>query len=365
MRAPSGRRFLQVELTLENNASESPIPAGWSAFTLTTLSGSSHAADRTSSTSSPCSDTTLALRASRTCSLAFDIAIDARPGSLAYQTGGRTISASFDAVSGPPMLCSEPSEESTVVACSDGCNNDGDPYLDCNDADCCTIRPDCPSGTYCGGSPIECVSGPEGTLDGCRDTCDNEGDDVFDCADSDCCDLVSCTADTFCGQQPDPFASLAFDSGIASIDPTKLRAGTNPCRAPVLVWVDYVNDGDTIEVSGPITGLVRMIGIDTPEVGRDGAPSECYADQAWSFAQALRGRQVWLTFDEECADQYGRHLAFVHVGPNSPDLFQRHVLRRGFGSSLVVSPNDSLSELFEHDEALAAQASAGLWAACP
>jgi endonuclease YncB( thermonuclease family) len=207
--------------------------------------------------------------------------------------------------------------------------------------------------------------GSEATLDGCRDACDNEGDDVIDCQDSDCCDLIACTPDTFCGAQPDPFTELSFHPDIASIDPSSLRAGSNPCRAPVLVYVGYVNDGDTMEVSGGIDGLVRMIGVDTPEVGRDGSPSECYGDEAASFAQALRGREVWLTFDAECVDQYQRHLAFVHIGPNSADLFQRHLLRRGFGTSLTVSPNDSLAELFEHDQALAAQASAGLWGSCP
>jgi len=207
--------------------------------------------------------------------------------------------------------------------------------------------------------------GAEGSLDGCRDACDNEGDDVIDCADSDCCDLVSCTSDTYCGQQPDPFASLDFHPAIASIDPSALRHGDNPCRAPVLVLVNYVNDGDTMEVSGALEGLVRMIGVDTPEVGRDGMPSECYGDEASAFSQALRGRQVWLTFDAECVDQFDRHLAYVHIGPNSRDLYQRHLLRRGFATALTVSPNDSLAPLFDHDQSLAAQAGAGLWSACP
>jgi len=48
--APSGRRFLQVELTLENSGSETAIAAGASAFRLTTIAGVSHTADRTAST---------------------------------------------------------------------------------------------------------------------------------------------------------------------------------------------------------------------------------------------------------------------------------------------------------------------------
>jgi hypothetical protein len=40
--------------------------------------------------------------------------------------------------------------ENTVAACSDGCSNDGDPYIDCDDYDCCPLRKDCPVTTACG-----------------------------------------------------------------------------------------------------------------------------------------------------------------------------------------------------------------------
>lgn len=40
--------------------------------------------------------------------------------------------------------------ESTAAACSDGCSNDGDVYIDCDDYDCCAVRDDCPADTACG-----------------------------------------------------------------------------------------------------------------------------------------------------------------------------------------------------------------------
>jgi hypothetical protein len=40
--------------------------------------------------------------------------------------------------------------ENTLAACSDGCSNDGDAYVDCNDFDCCPVRNDCPVTTSCG-----------------------------------------------------------------------------------------------------------------------------------------------------------------------------------------------------------------------
>jgi hypothetical protein len=43
-----------------------------------------------------------------------------------------------------------PGPENTLAKCSDGCSNDGDPYVDCNDYDCCPVRTDCPPTTSCG-----------------------------------------------------------------------------------------------------------------------------------------------------------------------------------------------------------------------
>ncbi|MCA9606839.1 MAG: hypothetical protein KC619_14635 [Myxococcales bacterium] len=40
--------------------------------------------------------------------------------------------------------------ENTTAACTDGCDNDGDPYVDCDDFDCCSVVT-CPMGTACYG----------------------------------------------------------------------------------------------------------------------------------------------------------------------------------------------------------------------
>lgn len=43
-----------------------------------------------------------------------------------------------------------PGAEDTLEACSDGCSNDGDPYIDCDDFGCCAARTNCPATTACG-----------------------------------------------------------------------------------------------------------------------------------------------------------------------------------------------------------------------
>lgn len=52
---------------------------------------------------------------------------------------------------GPPMVCDGGmAAEDTPAACMDGCSNDGDRFVDCEERDCCTVRTDCPATSYCG-----------------------------------------------------------------------------------------------------------------------------------------------------------------------------------------------------------------------
>lgn len=50
-------------------------------------------------------------------------------------------------VAGPVCI---PGAEASLAACSDGCSNDGDAYVDCDDYDCCPFRANCPATTACG-----------------------------------------------------------------------------------------------------------------------------------------------------------------------------------------------------------------------
>ncbi|MBN8614813.1 MAG: scavenger receptor cysteine-rich domain-containing protein [Deltaproteobacteria bacterium] len=94
--------------------------------------------------------------------------------------------------------CPSTSEEFGSSYCLDGCDNDGDLTIDCNDETCCGSI-ECPSGTVCGGGSCEPASFEEGSY--CFDGCDNDGDAVFDCNDSGCCASLegSCGSGTVCG----------------------------------------------------------------------------------------------------------------------------------------------------------------------
>lgn len=51
---------------------------------------------------------------------------------------------------GACVAACERGPETTLARCSDGCSNDGDTYVDCDDFDCCPVRKDCPVTTACG-----------------------------------------------------------------------------------------------------------------------------------------------------------------------------------------------------------------------
>lgn len=50
-------------------------------------------------------------------------------------------------------------------------------------------------------NPPMCRMGPENTVAACSDGCSNDGDNFVDCNDFDCCNLVACGPNTSCGRR--------------------------------------------------------------------------------------------------------------------------------------------------------------------
>ncbi len=152
---------------------------------------------------------------------------------------------------GPPvdaavLACATTGPENTVAACSDGCDNDGDRFADCNDYDCCSLVT-CGSDTACGRRsdagpradayvPACSTTGPENTTAACSDGCDNDGDRFADCDDFDCCSVVSCGSDTSCGRRSD--AGPPVDAAVLAC------ATTGPENTVAACSDGCDNDGD-------------------------------------------------------------------------------------------------------------------------
>ncbi|MEZ5077068.1 MAG: thermonuclease family protein [Solirubrobacterales bacterium] len=130
-------------------------------------------------------------------------------------------------------------------------------------------------------------------------------------------------------------------------------------RAPVV----RVVDGDTFEarVGGAVED-VRLIGVDTPETVKPGAPVECFGPQASRFAhRLLAGRTVRLVFGAERRDKYGRLLAYAYLDER---MVNAALVRRGLARTLAITPNTRFAERFARLEREAARASRGLWDVC-
>lgn len=117
-------------------------------------------------------------------------------------------------------------------------------------------------------------------------------------------------------------------------------------------------DGDTIEIRGGET--VRLLGIDTPELG------EPYADEAkWALYDWVAHKPLRLEFDEEERDIYNRLLAFVYVETeeNGWVLVNAEIIRAGLATLLFIPPNGRYRDYFNAALEEAQLVRSGMWGA--
>ena len=130
--------------------------------------------------------------------------------------------------------------------------------------------------------------------------------------------------------------------------------------------VSYVIDGDTFNcyINGEKV-KVRMIGVDTPESVNETNPElNCEQGKIASnyTKENLSNRPVWLVYDKEPQDRYGRHLAYVYLDESLTDMYQEHLLRDGMAVCMKISPNTKYANHFAEIEQEAKTNNAGFWA---
>jgi endonuclease YncB( thermonuclease family) len=133
-----------------------------------------------------------------------------------------------------------------------------------------------------------------------------------------------------------------------------------PRRIDERVRVKHVVDGDTLVLTDG--RKLRLIGIDTPEIGRGGFNDEPYARPARSALQALvqsPGRVVGLSYDRERTDHYGRTLA--HLFLTNGDNVTARLLAQGVGPQLVIPPNHDYLGCYLAAEREAFRKQRGIW----
>lgn len=127
------------------------------------------------------------------------------------------------------------------------------------------------------------------------------------------------------------------------------------------VTLKRVVDGDTIIVTNENQEefRVRLIGIDTPEsVHPDEDKNTVEGQQASEYTkkQLIKGQTLYLEFDQEPQDKYGRTLAYVwldnRVDPTNiediaKNMYNAKLIVDGYAVAKKFPPNTKYADIFE------------------
>lgn len=127
------------------------------------------------------------------------------------------------------------------------------------------------------------------------------------------------------------------------------------------VTLKRVVDGDTIVVlkSNQEEIRVRMIGVDTPEsVHPDETKNTTEGDvaSAYTKSQLKQGQTLYLEYDEEPLDRYGRTLAYVWLQKDIDSTDLNDIQTKMYNAKLIIDgyavakrfpPNTKYATIFE------------------
>lgn len=183
---------------------------------------------------------------------------------------------------------------------------------------------------------------------------------------------VGCAVD---GGAPPGGLDAARDAS-AGADEAAVAAPAGWPTPPPAAWeatVTHLTDGDTLWVTvgdrapeghGPGDELkLRLLRIDTPELGRDGRADECLAVAAREHLADLVpvGSRVLAAHDVERRDRYGREL--VHLWSTDGRWVNGAMLADGFARVVTFPPNVAHTDAVLAAERSAREAGRGLWSA--
>lgn len=130
------------------------------------------------------------------------------------------------------------------------------------------------------------------------------------------------------------------------------------------VAVQRVVDGDTLYLEDG--RRIRMIGLNSPELGKRGRADEPFAVAARQRLEALvaaNDGRVGVLPGKDDRDDYGRTLA--HVYSARGENLEERLIAEGLGFLVAVAPNVDLVSCQQVAERHARQAGAGLWKKSP
>lgn len=150
------------------------------------------------------------------------------------------------------------------------------------------------------------------------------------------------------------------------------RKETIPCR------VLDVYDGDTFSCDLNGNGRIdkphehiRLLGVDSPEMhysrknstyGSAQPQDEPFAPQASQWlTERIHHRMVYLEYDHQQQDRYGRTLAYVYTQPLETRSLNQQLLEAGLSRTLFIGKNRRYETAFRQAEHAARQAGKHIW----
>lgn len=124
-----------------------------------------------------------------------------------------------------------------------------------------------------------------------------------------------------------------------------------------------ITDGDTITVNDGTQDIcVRLIGVDTPEsVSPDEEKNTEEGKEASKWTtNLLENKKVWLEYDMELVDDYGRTLAYVYL-EDGVTMVNKELLSNGIARVMTIEPNIKYAPEFKEVEAAAKKEKMGFW----
>lgn len=143
--------------------------------------------------------------------------------------------------------------------------------------------------------------------------------------------------------------------------PARVAPGTiatTPPRPTTPAIVSRVVDGDTldVEIDGQVE-RIRLIGIDTPEIG------DCYGVQAAAHVIELLPAGIPITLERDTSqrDRYGRLLRYVYL---EGEMINEQLVTSGFARAATYPPDVRYQPRFVAGQQEARSNKAGLWSRC-
>lgn len=133
--------------------------------------------------------------------------------------------------------------------------------------------------------------------------------------------------------------------------------------------VQKIIDGDTLDIlpKGEKKAVrVRLIGIDTPEsVSKsDRLVNTDYGKKVSKYVKKLlpKRTKVWLKYDQQTEDTYGRTLAYVYYMQNEKKvMLNKYLVKKGYARAVYYKPNKKYRHVFKKCHLYAKKHKKGFW----